>query len=584
MNDQMNPLVQFSPFAGTLYAETVPGETSRTIEYENDVHADAGQERTMLCYAPRSGCPDPKQTQVLMVLRGSDDEESAAQLMKNLGLDRLAEQEHFLLLFPNPGKDGWNYDNDPSRDNDMDYLVRCFGFLRNSKVGVNGFNGMIFYIAACPEASALLMTMAALRPINVPAMMISDFPAGYHIPDAALGVETAAWCSDSQAADYLIRAAQATQTGEKADDVTVWQGTNPAVKVMVSDRALNAATVEIAWDKLFSQSRRWQNDTNGAYHARTAFTERGFTAHVNDSSLGVNNGFAHTWYEYIPPQLRGTKEKVPLLFYFHGVNCVPLYGAEQSNWHEVADRENFIVVYPAPARSKAWNIFDVPALPSDFDFVMALIEHMKTVHPIDETRIYLSGFSMGGMMTHAMAAAYPEVFAAAAPCNAFMMVRYRDPAEMMAPFAKDVTPEQIGHVSYSARRADEKKAKFDYRMPIFQNAGAVDQQIGTWPVTEQTQDARVESIRYWDQYNHIEKANLVDPATPTGLAADETFFEDPDKRYCHQRWHADGYEPALMELVVAARMPHALDPIQIEWAWKFLKQFARASDGTLKVL
>lgn len=72
------------------------------------------------------------------------------------------------------------------------------------------------------------------------------------------------------------------------------------------------------------------------------------------------------------------------MFYFHGVNCVPLYGAEQSNWMDVADRENLIVVFPAPARSKCWNIFDLPVLPSDMDFVLALVEHMNQVHPIDE--------------------------------------------------------------------------------------------------------------------------------------------------------------------------------------------------------
>ena len=63
---------------------------------------------------------------------------------------------------------------------------------------------------------------------------------------------------------------------------------------------------------------------------------------------------------------RGSKEKAPLVFYFHGIGCVPLYGAEQSGWHDIADRENFIVVEsPKPARNKAWNIWDEPGMPSD---------------------------------------------------------------------------------------------------------------------------------------------------------------------------------------------------------------------------
>ena len=198
-------------------------------------------------------------------------------------------------------------------------------------------------------------------------------------------------------------------------------------------RPIDKITVLYAWHKVFSRSRRWQNDTFGTYQPRIDFTDRGFTAPVKDSSLGCNDNFPHTWYEYIPPRLRGTKQKAPLVFYFHGVNCVPLYGAEQSGWHDIADREGLIVVFPAPARNKAWNIGNDPRMPSDFDFVLALIRHMKQVHPIDETRIYATGFSMGGMMTHAITAVYPEIFAGAAPCNAFDFAYFKKPAELPGP-------------------------------------------------------------------------------------------------------------------------------------------------------
>ena len=53
------------------------------------------------------------------------------------------------------------------------------------------------------------------------------------------------------------------------------------------------------------------------------------------------------------------------------------------------------MIYPAPAKSKCWNIYDLPNMPSDFAFVLALIDHIKQVHPIDESRIYATGFSMG---------------------------------------------------------------------------------------------------------------------------------------------------------------------------------------------
>lgn len=119
----------------------IPLESGKR-EAENDATTGVGSERTMYVYAPVAGCPDSKQCQVLMVLRNNDSVESALEVMTRLELDKLAEEKHFLLLFPNPMTGGWNYENDPTRENDMHYLVRCFAALRASKCGINGFNGI----------------------------------------------------------------------------------------------------------------------------------------------------------------------------------------------------------------------------------------------------------------------------------------------------------------------------------------------------------------------------------------------------------------------------------------------------------
>ena len=519
-----------------------------------------------------------------MVLRDGDDLESARSMLTSLRLDELAEQEHFLVLFPNPTAQGWNYSEDAGRENDEDYLIRCFGALRTSKVGVNGFNGMIYYVAASETASALLMTMAAKRPMNVPAMMIGKFPAGYQIPEDAKHVEVAAWVGNNPVAEAYIKKVNGVSTEEVSGDTTIFYGKNPNVRLAVSRQSLSAETLYSAWNLLFSTSRRWQNDTYGTYQKRTYFTSRGFTAHVKDSSLGCNNGFAHTWYEYIPPQLRGTQEKVPLVFYFHGVNCVPLYGAEQSDWHDIADRENFIVVYPAPAVNKAWNIFNDPALPNDFEFVMALIEHMKQVHPIDETRIYATGFSMGGMMTHAICGVYPEVFAAGAPFNAYDFAYFKQPKAVYAGVVKGVDTAALSQVSVQHQMADAKWGEKTYRMPIFQTAGFNDATIANWPVDAQTDDVRIQTIENWKKRNNIPTENPLDAQTLTGLAADENFYEDEEQRFFHQRWHsADPDAPVLLEQLTAKRMPHAIVPVQVEFAWKYIKKFRRLPDGELQI-
>lgn len=583
MVDKMNELIQHSKYEGTLFLQPVTGDISGRREAENNAVAGAGQERTMYAYAPKSGCPHPKQCQVLMVLRDGTDEASAKAVMEKYHLDALAEEKNFLLLFPNPVGQGWNYNDDAGCENDMDYLVRCFGVLKGSELGVSGFNGMVFYLADSEAASAMLTTMAAKKPLNVPAMMIGAFPQEYAIPADALNVEVAAFVSGNAAAAAYIQAANGVSSEETADGVTTYFGKNPNCRLLVTDRPIDAQTVAIAWERLFSESRRWQNDTYGCYQKRTNFTEKGFVGHVKDTSLGCNDGYGQTWYEYIPPQLRGTQEKVPLLFYFHGGGCVPLYGAEQSDWHEIADKENFIVVYPEASQKNMWNAWDDKTLLrySDKAFFLALIEHMKQVHPIDESRIYVSGFSMGGMMSNAMACSLPNVVAAAAPCNAFnegyfssyaiMDARLKKPGEKISMLSQEP--------SETRKAADAKKTSFDYIVPVIQTAGLID---GKWPI-DSAEDPRLKTFDYWKAYNHLHTEPFVqNQSNESGITSDEQCYEGEDERFLHHSWHnAEG--DSLYELLLAKRCPHALDIRTHYYTWKFLKKFSRNPDGTLHI-
>ena len=178
MNDTMNEITAFSPFGGRLVLEEVKGAQERANVPENSIETKAGDDRSMYVYVPASGCPDAKQTQVVMFLRDGADEASAQAVMKEYGLDALAEKEHFVLAFPNPRQSGWS-----ERDaEDMDYLSRCFMALPQGKGKVGGFIGMIFYIGGSPSAGALLLAMSARRPLNVAGVLLSELPADYSIP------------------------------------------------------------------------------------------------------------------------------------------------------------------------------------------------------------------------------------------------------------------------------------------------------------------------------------------------------------------------------------------------------------------
>ena len=581
MLDRFNEITAFSPYGGQLIRETVTGRTGGRYEPENELLVREGEARDMFVYVPASGCPDAKQCQVLMVLRDESGEDSARQAMDTYGLAELAEDRHFILVFPEPGPEGWDH---AGGEEDMDYLSRCFMALPGGKGRVGGFIGMIFYVGLTPAACAFLMTMSAKRPTHVAAVVLAaPFPAGYAIPAGADAPQAAWLCGrNAQAEAYLVRVNRSGPEKEEGP-VAVRTGTeNPNVRHMVYDGPLTAASMALAWEMLLSETRRWTNDTYGTYQARTDFAARGFVPHVADSRLGVNGGFAHTWYEYVPPQLRGREEKVPLVFYLHGIGCVPLYGAEQSGWHDIADREGFIVVYPKPAVNKMWNVWDDPSLPSDHAFLLALLEYLKDTYPIDPTRVYVTGFSMGGMMTHSLACAYPELFAAAAACNGYNLGYLSDLASQAGTLPGNVPVPAGAKPGPSPVRllADRKKAERDWRMPLIQNAGLLD---GVWPMTpEKDPMGFLGTLDYWKRYNGVALTSLA-PTGPyeSGLTADESFYDGADGRFLHQRWHSPEGGPALLELVLAKRMPHALDLRQLELAWQFLKKFSRSADGAL---
>ena len=107
--------------------------------------------------------------------------------------------------------------------------------------------------------------------------VVADIPG-----TAPLGSQpTGAIAAGSRA--YVRRA-----NGVSRVDDGVEYGKNPNVRLLDLHRPIDKITVLYAWHKVFSRSRRWQNDTYGTYQPRIDFTDRGFTAHVKDSSLGCN--------------------------------------------------------------------------------------------------------------------------------------------------------------------------------------------------------------------------------------------------------------------------------------------------------
>lgn len=116
---------------------------------------------------------------------------------------------------------------------------------------------------------------------------------------------------------------------------------------------------------------------------------------------------------YAPANLGDNR---PLLISCHGMNQDAAYQKGQLQIESVADTAKFVTVFPNGI-DKGWDISGN----RDINFVKALIDEMVTRYNIDRKRVYLSGFSMGGMFTYHAMNKIPDLIAAFAPISGYPM-------------------------------------------------------------------------------------------------------------------------------------------------------------------
>lgn len=144
-----------------------------------------------------------------------------------------------------------------------------------------------------------------------------------------------------------------------------------------------------------------------------------------ESSITVNG--VERWYRvYVPDAL---PRRAPLLLSLHGgtgsmytIDKGPTHG-----WVRLADQLRFLLVVPNGTNGKSgnahgsrqtWNDLrssaESESHADDVGFVRALLDRIETEYATDNTRVYVTGNSNGGMMTYRLLIEMPDRFAAAA--------------------------------------------------------------------------------------------------------------------------------------------------------------------------
>ncbi|MDE5849011.1 MAG: dienelactone hydrolase family protein, partial [Muribaculaceae bacterium] len=129
-------------------------------------------------------------------------------------------------------------------------------------------------------------------------------------------------------------------------------------------------------------------------------------------SLTVN-GASRKMKVYVP---ENTPSGAALVIACHGMNQDANWHDSNSKWAAVADTAKFVLVFPEGI-DRGWDIGGN----RDVNFVSAIIDKMEKEHNISTGRVYLTGFSMGGMFTYHCANRIPDKIAAFVPVSGYPM-------------------------------------------------------------------------------------------------------------------------------------------------------------------
>ena len=140
----------------------------------------------------------------------------------------------------------------------------------------------------------------------------------------------------------------------------------------------------------------------------------------------LNHDNLERYYFIYTPENLDSNKSIPVLFALHGYGSSAYRHLSYTNYFEIADSNNFIVIYPQGATtatlSSHWNVggWTSKSTVKDIEFIDRIIDLTKDKFQIDESRLYSSGMSNGGYMSYSLACNLSDKFAAIASVTGSM--------------------------------------------------------------------------------------------------------------------------------------------------------------------
>lgn len=303
---------------------------------------------------------------------------------------------------------------------------------------------------------------------------------------------------------------------------------------------------------LFDKTVRWKDGPDGrvtdyagrvSFYREDYFIQEKVTVKVTDYPVAV----------HLPKGLgKEDVKNFPLVFSVHGRGEPAWLFASKNGWDQLADETKEFVLAVPDSPGNLWQ------LERDQDAFPAMVNFLCEKYGLDRSRVYLTGFSNGAMITREAGSLHPELFAAVSAWNG--------PVHLT---------EELAHPVYMEKLREE-----GYEMPAWICVGDQDPAAG------------VESLR--EQLEYLLPVNgcrIEEDGSLFGYRCDEKRtaenYYTEDQGYLEgNRFHTEVYcriqdrEPFVCATVMK-NMPHGAITEQSRACYAFMKRFRRINGGPL---
>lgn len=178
-------------------------------------------------------------------------------------------------------------------------------------------------------------------------------------------------------------------------------------------------------------------------------------------TLMIDN-MPRTFILHVPTGYSG--KPMPFVIDFHPLGTNSAFQRSMSGYLQLADSEGFIVAWPQGIQN-VWNVGPCCTQSRDIhdvEFAREIVKEVSSQVCVDPKRVYATGYSMGGGMSHYLACHAADVFATVAPAafdlleenspdckpaRPISVISFRGTSDFIAPYNGGVsTPPTTGYV------------------------------------------------------------------------------------------------------------------------------------------